>query len=233
MGNVTNWLNLVFVIDESGSMYGSKEDTIGGFNSVIEEQRKLSYGKVTVSLYTFNDDVKCVFKGADINDVGELDYHPTKCTAMNDGIGTAIDEIGKWLYEKDVKGEEMPSKTLVVIMTDGLENASREYSITQVRDMIKEQTDKYSWEFIYIGADISTSKDADNLGIKYKAFTTKKKLKGAYNVINFVSNAYRSALATGVSASEANYIMQESLCCNADALTKDYETDTGNKITTA
>lgn len=229
MGNKINWLNLVFVIDESGSMWSSKEDTLGGFKSVIEEQKKLNDGKVTISLYKFNDTVKCVYKGVDVNDIEELQYSPNGCTAMNDGIGTAITDIGKWLYSKDVNGEDMPSATLVVIMTDGLENASTEYKLSTVKDMIKEQTDKYSWQFMYIGNDLTTSKDADDLGIKLRAFTSKKSLGKGYDMINSVATNYRACFAM-MDADAANANLAMNLESTANALTEEYEKEIGQKI---
>ena len=136
----TKWLNLVFIIKD---------------------------GKVTVSLYTFNEKVTEEYLGIDINDIKEFKYNAGGSTAMNDGIGVGIDNVGKWLHAKDVNGEEMPGKTLVVVMTDGMENASREYSLKTVQEKIKEQTEKYSWEFMYQGTDITTSKAADELGFKF------------------------------------------------------------------
>ena len=160
----TKWLNLVFIIDKSGSMYQSTQDVICGFNKIIDEQKEIKDGKVTVSLYTFNEKVTEEYLGIDINDIKEFKYNASGLTAMNDGIGVGIDNVGKWLHAKDVNGEEMPGKTLVVVMTDGIENASREYSLKTVQEKIKEQTEKYSWEFMYQGTDITTSKAADELG---------------------------------------------------------------------
>ena len=96
MSNVNvKWINLVFVIDRSGSMYPSREDVIGGFNKVIDEQKANKDGKVTVSLYTFNEKVTEDYLGIDINDIAKFEYNPGGGTAMNDGIGTAIDNVGK------------------------------------------------------------------------------------------------------------------------------------------
>ena len=167
----TKWLNLVFIIDKSGSMYPSTQDVIGGFNKIIDEQKAIKDGKVTVSLYTFNEKVTEEYLGIDINDIKEFKYNAGGSTAMNDGIGVGIDNVGKWLHAKDVNGEEMPGKTLVVVMTDGMENASREYSLKTVQEKIKEQTEKYSWEFMYQGTDITTSKAADELGFKFKTYS--------------------------------------------------------------
>ena len=194
-----NWINLVFVIDKSGSMYSSKEDVVGGFDKTIAEQKKDKDGKVTVSLFTFNEKVREEYLGIDINDITKFHYSPDGMTAMNDGIGTAIDKVGEWLYEKDKNDEELPGKTLVVVMTDGMENASKEYTLKQVQDKIKEQTEKYSWEFIYMGTDITTSKAADDLGFKFKTYGSRKKFANNYDIINCATTAYRSMAKTDAS----------------------------------
>ena len=134
-----NFIHVCFVIDESGSMCGSQSDVIGGFKRVIDEQKAIKDGTCSVSLFKFEDEVTEVYRGKDVNDVEYLDEHtykPGGCTAMNDGIGTAIDRIGKWL--DGMKEEDKPEKNLIVIMTDGMENASKEYTGKQVRDMIKQ-----------------------------------------------------------------------------------------------
>ena len=232
MSNINkNWINLVFVIDKSGSMYSSKEDVIGGFNKTIEEQKQNKEGKVTVSLYTFNEKVKQEYLGTDINDIGKFHYSPDGMTAMNDGIGTAIDEVGEWLYEKDRKGEEMPGKTLVVVMTDGMENASREYKLKQVQDKIKEQTEKYSWEFIYMGTDITTSKAADDLGFKFKTYSSRKKFANNYDIINCATTAYRSMAATGASLADTSAYLCATLDEQSTKNTLDFEAEIGKKIT--
>jgi len=94
---MSNWINLVFVIDKSGSMYNNQEDVVNGFNSVIEEQKKNTDGRVTVSLFTFSDKVHDDYLGKDIDDIGKFVYEPDGLTALNDGIGHAIDRVGEWL----------------------------------------------------------------------------------------------------------------------------------------
>ena len=225
-----NWINLVFVIDKSGSMWSSKDDVIGGFNKTIEEQKANKEGKVTVSLYTFNEKVNELYLGKDINDLPELHYSPDGMTAMNDGIGTAIDNVGKWLYEKDRKGEEMPGKTLVVVMTDGLENASKEYTLKQIQDKIKEQTDKYAWEFIYMGTDITTTKAADDLGFKFKTYSSRADLDSNYQVINCAVTSYRSAAATGASLADTTLAFASTLDAESTKNTRAYEKKLGKKI---
>ena len=102
MSNVNNkWINLCFIIDASGSMYSSREDVMGGFKKVIDEQKAIKDGKVTVSLYTFNDTVNEKYIGVDVNDIEKFEYDASGLTAMNDGIGIAITNMGKWLYERD------------------------------------------------------------------------------------------------------------------------------------
>lgn len=227
-----NWINLVFVIDKSGSMYTSKEDVVGGFEKTITEQKANKEGRVTVSLFTFNERVNQEYLGVDINDISKFHYSPDGMTAMNDGIGTAIDKVGEWLYEKDKQGLTLPGKTLVVVMTDGMENASKEYKLKQVQDKIKEQTEKYSWEFIYMGIDITTSKAADYLGFKFKTYSSRKKFANNYDIINCATTAYRKMAATDASLADTSLCFTSTL--NEEALknTADFEAEIGKKIST-
>ena len=227
----TKWLNLVFIIDKSGSMYPSTQDVIGGFNKIIDEQKAIKDGKVTVSLYTFNEKVTEEYLGIDINDIKEFKYNVGGSTAMNDGIGVGIDNVGKWLHAKDVNGEEMPGKTLVVVMTDGMENASREYSLKTVRDKIKEQTEKYSWEFMYQGTDITTSKAADELGFKFKTYSSRSKFAKNYDMINCAVKNYRSVANTSVSLDAATLSLCDTLNEESVKNTREYEKEIGRKIT--
>lgn len=226
------WLNLCFIIDKSGSMSCSTSDVTKGFNKTIEEQKAIKDGKVTVSLYTFNSEVTEEYLGIDINDIKDFNYITGGVTAMNDGIGIAIDNVGKWLYEKDKNNEELPGKTLVVVMTDGMENASKEYKLKQVQDMIKEQTEKYSWEFVYMGTDITTSKAADELGFKFKTYSSRKNLSNNYDILGKVATTYRSMANVGASLAATN----EMLCCTLDEETAkntiEYEKEIGRKIST-
>lgn len=233
MSNInTNWINLVFVIDKSGSMYSSRDDVIGGFKKTIDEQKAIKEGKVTVSLFTFNEKVEQKYLGVDINDIEKFHYSPDGMTAMNDGIGTAIDKVGEWLYDKDKRGAEMPGKTLVVVMTDGMENASKEYTLKQVQDKIKEQTEKYSWEFIYMGTDITTSKAADTLGFKFKTYNSRSKFANNYNIVDSAVKCYRSMASTGASLADTTLAFCSTLSEEATKNTLDYEAELGKKIST-
>ena len=225
-----DWINLVFCIDASGSMFASKEDVVGGYLKTVEEQKSNKNGKVTVSLYTFNSEVKEYYVGLDINDIPDFKYECDGMTRMNDGIGIAIDNVGKWLYERDKKGEDMPGLTMFILMTDGMENFSKEYTLAQVQDKIKEQTEKYSWKFIYQGTDITTTKESDSLGFKFKTFSSRSKFANNYNIINCATNAYRSMAATGASLADTTLAFAATLDEEATKNTAEYEKDLGIKL---
>lgn len=154
---------LVIIIDRSGSMHGLEADVIGGYNALLEEQRK--EGETLVTTIFFNDRVKFIHERADIKEVKPLDgrsYFPSGCTALLDAIGDGI------LYVKSkharLTEEEMPSHTIFSIMTDGLENASREYSYRQIKDMIERQK-KCGWDFLFQAANIDVEHESRRLGI--------------------------------------------------------------------
>lgn len=156
--------DLVIIIDKSGSMHGLEKDVIGGFNSLIEEQKK--EGETIVTTIFFNDKKKLIHEGVDIKEVKPLDrrsYQPSGCTALLDAVGDAISLI-KAKHSR-LKEEDLPEHTIFSIMTDGLENSSREYSYPRVKEMIKFQ-EKCGWEFIFQAANIDVEREADRLGIK-------------------------------------------------------------------
>lgn len=216
-----NFIHVCFIIDKSGSMYGSEGDVIGGFKRVINEQKANALGTCAVSLYEFDRNVKKHFVGMDINLVNEnLEYLPGGSTAMNDAIGTAVTEIGQWL--NDMPEEKRPCKNLIVIMTDGEENSSIEYSLDQVKAMIKGQTEKYSWEFIYLGTDITTTEYANNLGIYHQGYTTKDMHGSHYDWVNSTVNNYRSKTVACATMD---------MVTDLDNMNKEYEKKTGIKMT--
>lgn len=187
----SNFIHVCFVIDESGSMTGTEGDVIGGFKKVIDEQKANDKGTCSVSYFKFSSSVEEVFIGKDVNDVEYLDgkYNPHGMTALFDGVGMAIDKVGKWLDE--MKEEDKPEKNLIVIMTDGGENYSREYSSSKVKEMIKHQEDKYSWEFIYMGSDLTDANDANSLGFSTKLYASKADYSMNYDLINVALTSYR------------------------------------------
>ena len=193
----SNLLHIRFVLDESGSMYNSVDDVIGGFQKLIDEQKGEKNGECIISLYRFSGTVKKDYIGKPVNEVPKLYYSPGGCTAMNDGVGTAIDEIGKWLSDMDES--ERPSKNMIVIMTDGQENASKEYNFDTVKAKIKHQEEKYSWTFVYMGTNLQDLKDANRLGIKMRSVSGSRNITANYSHID----TYATALRNGTTAADA------------------------------
>ena len=157
---------LVFIIDRSGSMSGFEQDTIGGFNAMIEKQKK-GEGDVFVSTVLFNNRSRVIHDRVHIKDVvpmTEEDYHVSGGTALLDAIGDAIHHIRN--VHKYARREDVPKHTIFVITTDGMENASRVYSSGRVKEMIKHQTNKHGWEFIFVAANIDAVNTAANIGIR-------------------------------------------------------------------
>lgn len=220
----TNYINVVFIIDESGSMYSSKEDVVGGFKKVIDEQKELKDGKCTVCLYTFGNTVNERYIGLDVSEIDSIKYEPGGMTALYDGVGTAIKNVGKWLAE--MPENKRPSKNLVVIMTDGAENNSCEYDKQTIKEMIEHQTNKYNWDFVYMGTDIQNSSDAKNIGINKMSFSSRANYSNNYDIVNCSLSAYRCA----ADITEAKATMDSVLCSELDATTLAYEAEIGKKI---
>lgn len=205
----SNLLHICFVLDESGSMYNSVNDVIGGFQRLIDEQKGEKNGECIISLYRFSGIVKKDYIGKPVNEVPRLTYSPGGCTAMNDGIGTAIDEIGKWLSDMDES--ERPSKNMIVIMTDGQENASKEYDFDVVKEKIKHQEEKYSWTFVYMGTNLQDLKDANRLGIKMRSVSSSRNIAANYSHIDTYAKALRKSTNTA-SVAAADSFLTRQLC---------------------
>ena len=157
---------LVFIIDRSGSMSGLEADTIGGFNGLLEKQKR-EEGEAYVSVVLFDDRMDVLYDRVDIRKVepmNDTQYYVRGCTALLDAVGGAIHHIGN--IHKYAREEDVPEKTLFIITTDGMENASRAYSYDKVRSMIERQKEKYHWEFLFLGANIDAVKVAGRFGIK-------------------------------------------------------------------
>ena len=160
-----NLTELVFILDRSGSMCGLEADTIGGFNSMIQKQKGES-GDALVSTVLFDDESQVLHDRVDIQKIRPMtdrDYYVCGSTALLDAVGGAIHHIGN--VHKYAREEDVPEKTLFIITTDGMENASREYSYEKVRKMIQRQKEKYGWEFIFLGANIDAAREAARFGI--------------------------------------------------------------------
>ena len=160
-----NITELVFILDRSGSMSGLEGDTIGGFNSLIEKQKKED-GVCYVSTVLFSDESKVIHDRIPLSKVEKMtekQYFVAGCTALIDAIGGAIEHIGN--IHKYAREEDVPEHTLFVIMTDGYENASRRYSSDEVKRMIERRKEKDGWEFLFIGANIDAVETARHYGI--------------------------------------------------------------------
>lgn len=205
----SNLLHICFVLDESGSMYNSVDDVIGGFQKLIDEQKGEKNGECIISLYRFSGTVKKDYIGKPVNEVPKLTYSPGSCTAMNDGVGTAIDEIGKWLSDMDES--ERPSKNMIVIMTDGQENASKEYDFDTVKEKIKHQEEKYSWTFVYMGTNLQDLKDANRLGIKMRSVSGSRNIAANYSHIDTYAKALRNS-TNAASVATADAFLAQQLC---------------------
>ena len=156
---------IVFILDRSGSMSGLEKDTIGGFNSMLKKQRK-EPGEAVVSTVLFDHENQVIHDRVAIADVPELtdeEYFVRGNTALLDAVGGAIHHIGN--IHKYARKEDVPEKTLFIITTDGMENASRRYSYDMVKRMIERQKERYGWEFIFLGANIDAAAEAKRFGI--------------------------------------------------------------------
>ncbi len=196
----TNLTEMVFILDRSGSMGGLESDTIGGFNSMIEKQRR-EPGEALVSTVLFDNDSQVIHDRTPLKDVPKLtdrEYYVRGCTALLDAIGGAIKHIRN--VHRYIRPEDVPEKTVFVITTDGLENASRSYNYHMVKELIEEQKAK-GWEFIFLGANIDAAKEAARFGIaadravRYKSDSKGTKLN--YSVISDAVSAVRSNAPLG------------------------------------
>ena len=163
--NENNLTELVFILDRSGSMSGLESDTIGGFNAMIEKQKKEA-GECFVSTVLFDNESTVLHDRLPLEEIRALtarDYQVGGCTALIDAIGGAIHHIGN--IHKYARKEDVPAHTMFVIMTDGMENASRRYSSDEVKRKIERQKEKYGWEFLFIGANIDAVETAKHYGI--------------------------------------------------------------------
>ena len=156
---------IVFILDRSGSMSGLEKDTIGGFNTTIEKQKK-EEGEAIVSTVLFDNDMEVLHDRVSLEKIAPLtdkEYYARGCTALLDAIGGAIHHIGN--VHKYARDDDRPEKTIFVITPDGYENASRRYTSDRVKQMVERQKQKYGWEFIFLGANIDAVETARNFGI--------------------------------------------------------------------
>ncbi|MBE5894202.1 MAG: VWA domain-containing protein [Lachnospiraceae bacterium] len=161
-----NLTEIVFILDRSGSMRGLEKDTIGGYNSLMEKQKK-EEGEAIISTVLFDDRAEVLHDRVSLDKISpmtEEEYYVRGCTALLDAVGGAIHHIGN--VHKYAREEDRPEKTLFIITTDGQENASKKYSYDKVKKMVERQKKKFGWEFLFLGANIDAVGEAARFGIQ-------------------------------------------------------------------
>ena len=196
-----NLTELVFILDRSGSMAGLENDTIGGFNSMLEKQRK-EPGNAVVSTVLFDNENEVIHDRVDIVNVPNLtdkEYFVRGCTALMDAVGGAIHHIGN--IHKYARNEDVPEHTIFVITTDGMENASHEYDSTRVKHMIRRQEERYGWEFLFVAANIDAVETARHIGIRRERAAnyrqTKEGTQNLYEAVEVAMCSMRSNVELG------------------------------------
>jgi uncharacterized protein YegL len=169
------YTKIVFVVDRSGSMSSIAKDMEGGFRSFIEDQKKNNFGQCDVSLYQFDTEYDVVFENKDIQSEFKYTLVPRGSTAMNDAIGKTINTVGETLSK--MNEADRPDRVLFVIVTDGEENASKEFTTKQVKELIDRQSNEYNWTFTYLGANQNAWAVGAAIGISKDA------------VLNYAANA--------------------------------------------
>lgn len=160
------FIELVFILDRSGSMGGLESDTIGGYNAMLEKQKK-EPGEVIITTVLFDDSYELLHDRINIRGIAPItdkEYYVRGSTALLDAIGKSINKIGN--VQKHTADDERAEQVMFVITTDGMENSSREFSYEKVHQMIEHQKNKYGWEFIFLGANIDAIATAERFGIK-------------------------------------------------------------------
>jgi len=188
-----NYTDITMILDESGSMGHLREDVLGSFKTFIEEQSKVE-GECMFTMVKFSNDLR-IETVKDIKEVGDLSYFPSGGTALLDAIGESIQLAGKRF--KEMKEEDRPEKVIFVILTDGEENSSKEFTREKIFEMISEQESKYNWKFIYLGAN----QDAIAVGAQYNinqassmTFNANSRSYGkAFSVVTSHVSAYRNS----------------------------------------
>ena len=196
------YTDLTMVLDRSGSMQSIKDDTIGGFDAFLSEQRRLP-GRCTVSLVQFDNEYEEVYTGRDITDVPGLTLVPRGSTAMLDAIGRAVNATGARLAA--LPEDQRPGTVIVGIMTDGLENASREFTYPTVKALIEQQEQVYGWTFMYMGANQDAIEVGASLGVaRDRALTyAGPKVAAAMGAYSASVGTLREAVAAGAPVEQA------------------------------
>lgn len=191
-----DYTKIIVIVDRSGSMSKIKNDIIGGYNTFIKSQKKLKHGTCDVSFCQFDDVYEKVYENVPIDqvvDLNETTFVPRGGTALLDAVGKTINTVGEQLSK--IEENDRPEQVVVVIITDGEENSSHEFNSDQVKQLIKTQTEVYSWQFTYIGANQDAWSVADTLGIvrssALKFNSTSKGSAAMFDSLSTKMSAYR------------------------------------------
>ncbi len=205
-----NLTEIVFILDRSGSMGGLEADTIGGYNSMIAKQKK-EEGDAVITTVLFDDRVEILHDRKDLKTVEKItdeDYFVRGCTALLDAVGCTIKHISD--VQKEVAEEERPDKTLFIITTDGMENASKKYTYEKVKKMVEKKKKKNHWEFIFLGANIDAVSVADKFGVS-KNRAVRYQCDSAGTALNF------DVMSKMVGCARK--------CCNAEMMAEAFDED--------
>tara|TARA_R110000824_G_scaffold300225_1_gene488255 strand:- start:9566 stop:10192 length:627 start_codon:yes stop_codon:yes gene_type:complete len=189
-----NLTDLTVIIDRSGSMYSCKDEAEGGVNQLIDDQKK-EEGKCNFTLAQFDTEYELVNDGTPINEVESFTLVPRGGTALLDAIGKTVASVGERLAKMDEK--DRPGLVSVVIVTDGHENSSNEFTKSQIKEIIDEQTNKYSWKFSFLGANQDAFAEATSMGIHTSASYSTSKSHEAFSGISGQTSRMRSATKSG------------------------------------
>ncbi|MCH5185831.1 MAG: hypothetical protein J1F64_06870, partial [Oscillospiraceae bacterium] len=201
-----NLTEIVFILDRSGSMGGLEKDTIGGYNSMLAKQRNET-GEALISTVLFDNEITVIHDRVPIKEVADIterEYYVRGCTALLDAVGGALHHIGN--VHKYAREEDVPEKTLFIITTDGMENASCRYGYDKVKTMIERQKSKYGWEFLFLGANIDSAEMGAKIGID-RDFTVDYKSDGVGTSLNYevMSEAISYARSSGAAPIDKNW----------------------------
>lgn len=187
---------IICIIDRSGSMASIANDAIGGFNTFLEDQKKVE-GEATLTFVQFDTEYEVIHENKPLNDVPILDnktFQPRGATALLDAVGKTIDNTGKRL--SNTPESNRPDKVIIAILTDGEENSSKQYNLSKIKEMIQHQKEKYQWEFIFLGANQDAFAEAAKIGIDvndtFNFASTGKGIRSAYDNMTRSVTSYRT-----------------------------------------
>ena len=188
---------IVCVLDRSGSMNSIIDDAIGGFNTFLQDQKELDEGMARMTIAMFDDDYELICESKDIQDVEDFTrntYVPRGSTALNDAIGKTITTVGEIFNKRDKK--DKPDNVVFVILTDGRENASREYQIDRVKELIGQNEKDNNWKFIFLSSDVDAFTQGSSFGISHTSHMVKTG-KGTRSAYNYLSSSVKTCRSTG------------------------------------